>query len=134
MTSDPNPRIAVIDDDDYVSDPMRMLLELQGWSATCYKSCDAFLAELDTDDPPACMILDLHFPRMNGVQLQEHLKGLGIRIPTIVLTARPDGPLAEPALRAGAREIVTKPVDGEQLIDKIKAALAGDDPEGKSQT
>jgi len=124
MTGPHKPRVVVIDDDDLVSDPIRMLVELQGWSAISYKSCEAFLADFDIDDAPACMILDLYFPKMNGVELQRQLTQLGTHIPTIVLTARPDGPLAASALKAGAREIITKPVDGDELIDKIKTALA----------
>lgn len=118
-----NPRIVVIDDDDSVSDAIRMLVELQGWTAISYRSCEGFLAEFSVDDPPSCIILDLHFPKMNGTQLQRQLTQSGVRVPTIVLTARPDSPLAASALQAGAREIITKPVDGDELIQKITSAL-----------
>jgi two-component system response regulator FixJ len=117
------PRIVVIDDDDSVSEPIRMLMEAHGWEAKTYHSCEAFLADLDADDPPSCMILDLFFPRMTGVELQQCLVGKGITIPTIVLTARPDGSLALASSKAGALEIITKPVEGDQLIDKVEAAI-----------
>ncbi len=123
MTNRHNPRIVVIDDDDSVSEPIRMLIELHGWEAKSYHSCEAFLADLDTDNPPSCMILDLYFPRMSGVDLQQSLIGKDITIPTIVLTARPDGSLARSSSEAGALEIVTKPVKGDQLIEKIEAAI-----------
>jgi FixJ family two-component response regulator len=123
MTNRHNPRIVVIDDDDSVSEPIRMLIELHGWEAKSYHSCEAFLADLDTDNPPSCMILDLYFPRMSGVDLQQSLIGKDITIPTIVLTARPDGSLARSSIEAGALEIVTKPVEGDQLIEKIEAAI-----------
>ena len=123
MTNQHNPRIVVIDDDDSVSEPIRMLVELRGWEAKSYHSCEAFLADFDTDNPPSCMILDLYFPRMSGAQLQQSLVEKGIRIPTIVLTARPDGSVAQSSIEAGALEIITKPVDGNQLIEKIEAAI-----------
>jgi len=123
MTDRHNPRIVVIDDDDSVSEPIRMLIELQGWEAKSYHSCESFLADFDTDDPPSCMILDLYFPRMTGVDLQWSLVEKGITIPTIVLTARPDGSLALSSVEAGALEVITKPVAGDQLIEKIEAAL-----------
>ena len=123
MTNRHNPRIVVIDDDDSVSEPIRMLIEMHGWEARSYHSCEAFLADLDTDNPPSCMILDLYFPRMSGVDLQQSLVGKDISIPTIVLTARPDGSLARSSIEAGALEIVTKPVEGDQLIEKIEAAI-----------
>jgi FixJ family two-component response regulator len=123
MTKGHNPRIVVIDDDDSVSEPIRMLMELNGWEAKSYHSCEAFLADFDTDNPPSCMILDLYFPRMTGVDLQWSLVEKGITIPTIVLTARPDGSLALSSVEAGALEVITKPVAGDQLIKKIEAAL-----------
>jgi FixJ family two-component response regulator len=123
MTNRHNPRIVVIDDDDSVSEPIRMLIELHGWEAKSYHSCEAFLADLDTDNLPSCMILDLYFPRMNGVELQQSLVGKDITIPTIVLTARPDGSLARSSIEAGALEIITKPVKSDQLIEKIEAAI-----------
>lgn len=126
------PRIVVIDDDDYVSDPIRMLAELQGWAATSYKSCETFLADFDVSDPPACIVLDLHFPKMSGVELLQQLRDLDQRIPVIVLTAHPDGPLIGPAQKAGATEILTKPVDGDELVARICAALAGDDSRASS--
>jgi two-component system response regulator FixJ len=60
---------------------------------------------------------------MSGVGLQQSLLERGITIPTIVLTARPDGSLARSSVEAGALEIVTKPVEGDQLIEKIEAAI-----------
>jgi two-component system response regulator FixJ len=123
MTNRDNPRIVVIDDDDSVSEPISMLIKLHGWEAKSYHSCEAFLADFDTDNPPSCMILDLYFPRMSGVELQRSLVEKGITIPTIVLTARPDGSLALSSVEAGALEVITKPVAGDQLIEKIEAAI-----------
>ena len=123
MTNQHNPRIVVIDDDDSVSEPIRMLVELRGWEAKSYHSCEAFLADFDTDNPPSCMILDLYFPRMSGAQLQQSLVEKGITIPTIVLTARPYGSVALSSIEAGALEIITKPVEGNQLIEKVEAAI-----------
>ena len=123
MTNQHNPRIVVIDDDDSVSEPIRMLVELRGWEAKSYHSCEAFLADFDTDNLPSCMILDLYFPRMSGVELQQSLVEKGITIPTIVLTARPYGSVALSSIEAGALEIITKPVEGNQLIEKVEAAI-----------
>ena len=123
MTNPHNPHIVVIDDDDTVSEPIRMLIELHGWEASSYHSCEDFLADFDTGSPPSCMILDLYFPQMSGLDLQRSLIGKGITIPTIVLSARPDGSLAQSSIEAGALEIITKPVAGDQLIEKIEAAI-----------
>ena len=115
--------IAVVDDDDSVSDPIRILIEMHGWQAKTYRSCESFLAEMQPGTLPDCLILDLRFPRMSGVELQQQLTKSGLNIPTIVLTAHPDGPLAIAALTAGALEVVTKPISSDQLIRKIGVAV-----------
>ena len=116
--------IAVVDDDDSVSEPIQILIEMNGWQANTYTSCEAFLDDLQPDSPPDCLVLDLQFPRMNGVELQRTLKRKGLQIPTIVLTAHPDGALAASAVREGALEITTKPVSSDELIKKIGIAVS----------
>jgi len=124
MTDSRKLSVAVVDDDDSVSDPMRILIEMHGWQAKTYKSCESFLAEMRRNVLPDCLILDLRFPRMSGVELQRNLTRLGMNIPTIVLTAHPDGPLAKSAVKAGALEIITKPVSSDQLIAKIRITVS----------
>jgi FixJ family two-component response regulator len=116
--------VAVVDNDDSVSDPIRILIEMHGWQAQTYKTCESFLAEMRRSTLPDCLVLDLQFPQMSGVELQRNLTKSGMNIPTIVLTAHPDGPLAMSALTAGALEIVTKPVSSDQLIAKIRTAVS----------
>jgi FixJ family two-component response regulator len=123
MTAVRKPRIIVIDDDDSVSEPMRLLMELHCWDARTYNSCEAFLDDFDKDEPPACIVLELSFPGMSGVDLQRELSRRGFSIPTIVLTAWPDGALARLAIESGATELITKPVTGHYLISKIESAI-----------
>ena len=124
MTDSHKLSVAVVDDDDSVSDPIRILIEMHGWRAKTYQSCESFLAEMRRSALPDCLVLDLRFPQMSGVELQRNLTKSGMNIPTIVLTAHPDGPLAKSALTAGALEIVTKPVSSDQLIAKIRIAVS----------
>lgn len=124
MTKKPMLCIAVVDDDDSVSEPIQILMEMNGWQANTYTSCEAFLDDLQPDSPPDCLVLDLQFPRMNGVELQRTLKRKGLQIPTIVLTAHPDGDLAASAVSEGALEIITKPVSSDELIKKIGIAVS----------
>ena len=116
--------IAVVDDDDSVSDPIRMLIEMHGWQARTYRSCESFLAEMQRSTLPDCLILDLRFPRMSGVELLRRLTKSGLNIPTIVLTAHPNGPLAIAAITAGALEVATKPISSDQLLSKISIAVS----------
>jgi FixJ family two-component response regulator len=116
--------VAVVDNDDSVSDPIRILIEMHGWQAQTYKTCESFLAEMRRTTLPDCLILDLRFPRMSGVELLRQLTKNGLNIPTIVLTAHPDSPLAIAALTAGALEVVTKPISSDELISKIRLAVS----------
>ena len=117
-------RIVVIDDDDSISDAIRLLMEQNGWEATTYRSCEAFIDEFDRNDPPNCMILDLHFSGMSGVDLQRCLAREGMTIPTIVLTAWPDSELSSLAAEAGAIEVITKPASSDQLFRAIENAIS----------
>ncbi len=123
--------IAVVDHDDSVSDPIKILIEMNGWRAKTYKSCESFLEEIQRSALPDCLVLDLRFPRMGGVELLQKLTKSDLNIPTIILTAHPDGPLATSALTAGALEIITKPVSGDQLITKIGIAVRTAPPQAE---
>lgn len=117
-------RIVVIDDDDSISDAIQLLVEMHGWEARTYRSCEAFIDGVDGNDPPDCLVLDLHFKGMSGVELQQCLAREGMTIPTVVLTAWPDSELSSMAAKAGAIEIMTKPASSEQLLEAIENAVS----------
>lgn len=124
MTDSRTPRIVVIDDDDTVSDAIQLLMQLRGWEAKRYRSCEDFIDQFDKDEPPACMILDLYFKGMSGVELQQFLAEQGVQIPTIVLTAWPDKALSRQAVEAGAIEVFTKPVSSDRLLQAVESVIS----------
>jgi FixJ family two-component response regulator len=69
------------------------------------------------------VIADVQMPGMSGVELQAHLLTRGRRVPFIFLTAFPDERVRAQALRAGAVCYLTKPFDGDGLIQGLQAAL-----------
>lgn len=119
--------IYIVDDDDAVRDSMRALLESHGLTVREYSSAHRFL---DDEEPhgrdgfPRCLLLDLHMPGMGGAELLERLKEKGSFIPVIVLTGRADVPLRERVVRAGARVLLEKPVDHDDLMREITLSLA----------
>jgi FixJ family two-component response regulator len=70
-----------------------------------------------------CLILDLRMPGMNGVELQEELRRRGGPMPTVVITAHPEQPLAREAQRAGAYAVLGKPFHDEELRVSVEGAL-----------
>jgi two-component system response regulator FixJ len=116
-------KVYVVDDDEAVRDSMRVLLESWGLEVADFPSAGDFLAR-NAEDGFGCLLLDLHMPGMNGLELLEHMQAQGMRLPTIVITGRSDSFLKERALRAGALALLDKPVDDVVLMSSLERAFA----------
>ncbi len=120
------PLVYVVDDDSGVRAALALLIEASGWQARTFASAPAFLERLHEPHPDrACLLLDLQMPKMNGAELKEHLRDRGMDLPTVALTAAPDGPLAARALAAGAQLVLVKPADPARLKAALFLALEG---------
>jgi FixJ family two-component response regulator len=115
--------ISVIDDDESVRRALRRLIRSFGMNVETFASAEEFLAPRDRR-APACLILDVRMPGMNGLQLQERLAANGVRIPVVFITGHPDEPARRAALAAGAVEFLQKPFDDRVLLDAVARALA----------
>jgi FixJ family two-component response regulator len=114
--------IAIIDDDEAMQDSLHDLMEAAGLVARCFGSAEEFL-ESDSRTQAACLILDIHMPRMSGLQLQAKLKEEGCDIPVIFITAHGDARMRILAMRDGAVEFLAKPFDHHLLLKRVRAAL-----------
>ena len=114
--------IAIIDDDDAMQDSLHDLMEAAGLVARCFGSAEEFL-ESDSRTQAACLILDIHMPKMSGLQLQAKLKEEGCDIPVIFVTAHGDARMRIRAMRDGAVEFLAKPFDHHLLLKRVRAAL-----------
>lgn len=119
----PAPNIAVVDDDSSLLRAIERLLSTRPWVTRTFQSGQQFLASL-TDELPDCLILDLHMPEMNGLELQQMLMSKGIRIPTIVVTSNRDSTMRERCMSAGAVAYLPKPVHRAELFAAIDSAIA----------
>jgi FixJ family two-component response regulator len=115
--------IAVVDDNSSLLTAIERLLSTRSWVTKTFQSGQQFLASL-TDGLPDCLILDLHMPEMNGLEVQQMLISKGIDIPTIIVTSNMDAAVRERCLTAGAIAYLPKPVRPVQLFAAIEAALA----------
>ena len=116
------PRIALVDDDMSVRKALGRLLSACSFDIQTYGSARDFLNSLDHDAHPQCLVVDLHMPEVSGLDLQKYLTSLGVKIPTIVITAYNEPGINERCRAAGARAFLLKPIHGDILIDAINAA------------
>jgi two-component system, LuxR family, response regulator FixJ len=119
-------RVYVVDDDADVRDSLSLLLGSVGLDVRTFDSAVAFLGGCGPEDA-GCIILDVRMPGMSGPQLQEKLAGHGILMPVIILTGHADVPTAVRTLKAGAFDLLEKPVSDQDLIDRVNRALELDD-------
>lgn len=114
--------VAVVDDDESIRFLVQTLLERDGLRAATYPSAEAFLAAF-LPEAVGCLVLDLHLPGVNGLQLQDILIQRGIQVPVIVFTAQGSIPKAVAALKNGAVDFVEKPFDNKDLVRRIRESL-----------
>ena len=122
MNPTTTPTVFVVDDDPAVRDSLSLLLETEGLPVECYESAEAFL-DTYREDRPGCMVLDVRMHAMSGPELQFELARRGSRLPIIFLTAHGDIPMTVRAMKAGARDFLTKPINGTELLERIQAVL-----------
>jgi two-component system CheB/CheR fusion protein len=114
-------KVYVVDDDDAVRDSMRALLEASGIEVRDYASARDFLYS-GCRNSDGCLLLDLHMPGMGGIELLELLRAEGCELPVIVITGRSDPTVKERVIRAGAQNVLEKPVDEAVLMNALDRA------------
>ena len=115
--------VFVVDDNPALREALEGLLASAGYRVQGFVGADEFLCRPDTPDP-SCLILDLHLPGLNGLDLQRKLQDSDAPLPTLFITGAGDIPTSVQAMKAGALEFFTKPVDGEKLLDAVAIAIA----------
>ena len=116
--------VAIVDDDRSVQSALKDLMESAGLSARSFASAEEFL-ESDQRSQTACLVADIRMLGMSGLELQAKLTAEGSRIPIIFITAHGNAKMKMQAMTAGAVEFLSKPLDDEVLLEKVRAALKG---------
>jgi len=114
--------IFVVDDDEGMRKGVRFLLRAAGYQVECFDSAQAFLEGYQPVDR-GCAMLDIRMPGMSGLELQEELRRRNINVPVVIVTAYGNVPMAVRAMRGGAFDIIEKPFEGEELIDRLERAM-----------
>jgi FixJ family two-component response regulator len=113
--------VFLIDDDVAILTALSGFLRAAGYATKTYCSGEAFLSDHDAS-MPGCVILDLSMPGLNGLDVQQSLLGQGVDRPVIFISGKAAIPEIVLAMRAGAIDFLTKPVDEAGLLSAIKSA------------
>jgi len=120
-----SPTVFVVDDDESVRGSLRFLLRSAGLESRAFGSAPEFLGAYDPAQP-GCLVLDVRMPGMSGLELQQELNLRGAVIPVIFITGHGDIPMAVEAMQHGAHDFLQKPFRDEDLIERVRRALAKD--------
>jgi FixJ family two-component response regulator len=120
----PIPVVHVIEDNESSRVASCRLLRNAGYAVRMYSSSDEFLAQPPTD--AGCLVLDLHLPGPSGLELQERLTTKENPLPIVFLTGHGDVSKSVRAMKAGAVDFLTKPVDAPVLLEAVARAIAQD--------
>jgi len=117
----PPPSVFVVDDEPSVQTALVRLLVSAGYQARGFFSARAFLAEY-RPVAPGCLILDLQMPEVTGLDLLETLRVMDSALSVIFVSGRGDVPATAKAMKLGAVDFLTKPVDEAVLLDAVASA------------
>jgi FixJ family two-component response regulator len=116
------PIVFIVDDDISVRESLELLIRFVGWQPEMFASAEEFLAR-PRPLVPSCLVLDVSLPDLNGLELQKLIAADRIEMPIIFITGHGDVPMTVQAMKAGAVEFLTKPIDDDALLSAIRHAI-----------
>ena len=120
--------VHIVDDDEAVRESLADLLRSTDYQVALYASAAEFL-NVDLPDAAACLVLDVRLPGTSGLELQEYLTHVNIRLPVILMTGFGDIPMSVKGMKAGAVDFLTKPIRHQDLLDAVAVAVRMDQRE-----
>ena len=114
--------VYLLDDEPGLVKALTRLLRAERFDVRGFTSAHGFLEAYQPKDV-ACLVLDVAMPELNGLELQQRLSHQGNLLPIIFLTGRGDIPMSVRAIKDGAVDFLTKPVDDATLLCAVRAAL-----------
>ncbi len=117
--------VFVVDDCDTIREIVATVLSNAGFRVEAYASAEDFLVAYQTKRH-GCLVLDMILPGMSGADLQELLAQRGVELPIVFISAHGDIPITVKAMRDGALDFLTKPIDLDKLLVCVETALERD--------
>ena len=127
------PIVHLVDDDDSFRAAISRVLQLAGYRVMEYGSAGAFLLDPTARHGPGCIVLDLRLPGPSGLELHEALAEIGDAVPVIFISGHGDVDSSVRAMKAGAVDFLTKPVDRAKLLAAVGSAITRD-AKGRTQS
>ena len=118
----PSAFVHIVDDEKAVRESLGDLLRSMDYEVTLHGSASEFL-KVTLPDVPACLVLDVRLPGTSGLELQEYLTRINVRLPVILMTGHGDIAMSVKGMKAGAVDFLTKPIRGQDLLDAVAAAI-----------
>lgn len=119
------PMISIVDDDKSGRIALSSLVRSMGYESCLFSCAEDFLASAERNETD-CLITDFQMPGMTGLDLQGKLVSDGQNIPIIFITAYPEESVRNRATAAGAVSFLSKPFDGQVIIDCIEQIFIRD--------
>lgn len=116
------PLVHIVDDDEAVRDSLRCLLDSIGIESSGYGTGRDFIAR-SRELRPGCVLLDLRIPDMSGLEIQRTLAREDAHLPVIFMTGYADVEVSVSAMREGAADFLTKPVNAEMLLSNVRTSV-----------
>jgi RNA polymerase sigma factor (sigma-70 family) len=117
--------VHVVDDDASWRTSVQRLMSAVGYDVVLYESAERFLEDAKVD-APGCVLLDVRMPGLSGLQLQERLTAMRPSLTVIFVSGHGDIPTSVLAMKAGAEDFLTKPVDTDVLLRTVGRAVERD--------
>ncbi len=117
--------VYVVDDDASVRNALEYLFDSVGHDTRTYATAGDFLIG-QVEDRPGCIVVDVRLPDMNGLDFQNRLDQLGVRLPIVVITGYGDIPMSVRAMKRGAVDFLSKPFHDQDMLDAVTAAIERD--------
>ena len=114
--------VYVVDDEAGMRKALTRLLRAEGFDVRAFPSARTFLAAYRVEET-ACIVLDVSMPELDGIELQRRLTHAGVLAPIVFLTGHGDIPTSVRAIKAGAVDFLTKPVNDTALLHAVRTAL-----------
>jgi RNA polymerase sigma factor (sigma-70 family) len=130
--NEPAPTVFIVDDDAAIRFAMQALMDSVNLNHEIFASADEFLEKI-TSQRPGCLVLDIRMPGLGGLELQDELIRRGNTLPIIFITGHGDVPMAVEAMQKGAVDFIQKPFRDQELLDRIRQALATDEERREEQ-
>jgi len=117
--------VCIVDDDPSVRKSLARLVKAAGYAVEAFASAREFLAR-EPYAGPCCLVLDVRMPGLTGLDLQEALAGAGRRMSIVFITGHGDVSTSVRAMKSGAIDFLTKPVDAKDLLKAIQRCVTKD--------